>query len=247
VFVLTSLTLLLPSLAGAGIPVPDPTKSTVPSYIRVVGTRSGIPDPLGTFIVTVRDFTNLPIAGSAVTLDFINCSDLRLSSQQSQDVSFTCTNETITGITNALGQARFTVVGAGTLTGCSVPPQCAPGAGAGCVRIFADGFQLATATAVIFDLDGAVGGGADGINCTDLSLMLTEVGCANLGGPYRGRVDYSQDGAVNGNDLQFYLSLVLRPALLGSGSVDGTGGAIFCDPAALVTPDRVSAESRRVP
>jgi len=239
--------LLMPSIAGAGIPVPDPTKCTFPAFIRVVGTKDGIPDASGTFTITIRDFTNLPIAGSAVTLEFANCSDTRLSASQLPDVVIGCGAATITGVTNALGNVTFTVLGAGTVAGCTTPPACAPGAGVGCVRIVADGFIIGNATSVIFDPDGAHGGAADGINSADRALVLLDVGCALAGGPYRGRSDFSQDGAINNLDLSFYNSLVLMPAFQGKGSVSGNGGGQFCPGPVLVSQDSGSTDSRRNP
>jgi hypothetical protein len=233
VLVFASAAMLLPSLASA-INVPDPAHSIVPKYIRVVGTKDGIPDATGTFTVTVHDFADMPIAGAAVSVDFSRCSDTMLNLAQALDAQLNCPSNTVTWFTNALGQVRFTIVGAGNVALCTTPPTCAPGAGSGCVHVCADGVLLGTATSVIYDLDGGIPAAVgdithtDGINSADYAIVAADVSCAGLGGSYRGRSDFTGDGAISSLDLATYASLVLTPALQGKGSADGSGRATFC-------------------
>ena len=222
---LALLVLLARPAASAG--PPDPAQSTVPRYVRVVGTSQGIPDRTGRYTVVLRDAAAAVCPGVPVTLDFGNCSDTRLAMNQAPDAMLLCTNDAITVVTNALGEATFTVVGASGVWLCG-GTGCPPGAGAGCVRICAGGVPLGNATAVVYDLDGVSPGAEDGINALDIDFVRNEIACAGLGGPYHGRVDYNMDGFVSGVDLATYRLLVLIPAMVGGGSRQGSGGGGFC-------------------
>jgi hypothetical protein len=233
----TVITVLL--LAGSTAPawsgVPDPTNSIVPGFIDVVGTDGGVPDPAGTFTVTVRDFANNPCAGAVVTLRFGDCTDLRLANVQAPGATLSCDGATLAVTADDSGAATFTVVGAGTTDFCTMPspPGIPPGPGLGCVRVCADGIELGTTTAVQVDFDGAAAG--DGVNVIDMEILKRAVAAISLGAAYKGRYDLSHDGTVNAMDLSHLVSRYLRPGIAtGSGSRDGSNGAGFC--AAPTTP-----------
>lgn len=222
---LALLVLLARPAASAG--PPDPAHCAVPRYVRVVGTWQGVPDPTGRYTVIVRDAAGIVCPDVRVTLDFINCSDIRLAMNQAANATLQCANDAIAVVTNTLGEATFTVVGASNAFACGAP-MCPAGAGAGCVRICAGGVPLGNATAVVYDLDGVSPGAEDGINALDFDYVRNEIACAGIGGPYHGRADYSMDGVVNGVDLATYRQMVLIPAMVGGGSRQGSGGGGFC-------------------
>jgi hypothetical protein len=213
---------------------PSAATSTVPSFIRVVGTQTvaGVPDPAGAFTITVRNAAGAALPGEPVTIDFTNCSDTRLCSVQVGAANLVCVPGTtaITGTTDAAGMLTITILGGGTNRGIAVPPAIDPGAGFGCVAITAGAppVALGVATSVLFDENGAVPGlGFNGVNGLDLAVILPQLPIQGLGGPYRGRIDYSGDGTVNSIDLTYFLALALYPsaALVGSGAGCAGGGA----------------------
>ena len=223
----------------ASASVPDPTKSSVPLYVNVGGkqtTNPALADGQLAFTVTVRDFGNNPIAGANVEVNFQNCTDTRLCSFNLGAQTVDCNNRAVRATTNAAGQVSLSVLGGSTNSAPPAPPAVAAGAGAGCVRIFAEGIQLGVATAVLFDQDGAVpplGVGPafrNGVKGSDLPIILTEIGAGNSGAPYRGRSDFTHDGAVNGFDLSSFLTIL-------GASNGGTGSGNGCsDNTAVAVP-----------
>jgi hypothetical protein len=141
---------------------------------------------------------------------------------------FDCPTNTIWGLTDATGTARFTIVGAGKNTG-AVGSIAAPGPGLGCVHVYSyDPLHYALVgelTAVILDQNGAVGG--NGVNATDLAYLSDDLGSAALNHTYRGRSDYNFDGVNNALDLGVY-TIHLGEAVLGTGSGLGCPGAMYC-------------------
>lgn len=218
--------LILAATASAN--VPDPSKSTVPGFIKVGGaqTTAGVPDPTIAFTVTVRDFANNPIAGSNVELNFANCPDTKLCTAVVAGQTVNCGGPSVTATTNASGQVTVSVLGASNNPGTSVPPTIHPGAGSGCVRVYADGIQLATVTAVDYDQNGSLGAG-NGVNGLDLSVAKNDVGAIGLGAAYKGRTDYNTDAAVNGADLSSLKTIVGNSGLgIGSGAGCASGGSV---------------------
>src|SRR4249919_723618 len=131
---------------------------TMPQSISVCGIQSTFapsPDPSAAFTITIT-INAMPLVGGQIALDFQNCTDLRLCTALVNGQQVDCTQKQVRGVTNALGSATFFVLGGGVNGGTVAPPMVAPGAGAGCVRVFADGIQLGIATAVIYDQDGAL-------------------------------------------------------------------------------------------
>lgn len=189
---LVALGLVAASAAMAGIP--NAANCTVPTFIKVVGANGSVADSRGTFSITVRDIGNVVVPNSVVTLNFTSCTDMRLCSG---GVGVTCTPAQVTGTTNVSGVVSFTVVGGGLHTGGIVT-----GPGAGCITIRADGYVIGTATAVVFDLNGAVvGTGKNGVSIGDLGPFLADMG----GGVYRGRSDFNQSGTLSIADLSPWL------------------------------------------
>ncbi len=190
--VFVALGLVAASAAMAGIP--SAANCTVPAFIKVVGTKVGVPDPRGTFSITVRDIGNFPVVGSNVVLNFAACTDTRLCS----GTNVTCAAPArVTGITNGSGVVTFTVVGGGLH-----PGGVFAGAAAGCVTILADSYVIGNATANVYDLNGALGGAKNGVAVTDMPLFLADwAGSAT----YRGRSDFNQNGAIAITDLPIWL------------------------------------------
>jgi hypothetical protein len=210
--------------AAASAAVPDPAHSTVPAFIVAGGAQSnaGVPDPSIAFTITVRDFLNNPISGSNVEVNYSNCSDTKLCTAVVAGRTVDCTNRAVRSSTNAAGQVGLSILGGSTNQGTTVPPAIAAGAGAGCIRVYADGIQLATATSVVYDQNGSLVGG-NGVNGLDLSIAKNDAGAAALGAAYRGRTDYTKDGSVNGADLAA-LKAVVGTSALGTGSGAGCAG-----------------------
>jgi hypothetical protein len=216
--------------AAASAAVPDPAHSNVPAYVKVGGaqTNAGVPDPTIAFSVTVRDFLNNPISGSNVEVNFGNCSDTKLCTAVIAGQTVDCTNRAVRASTNASGQVTLSILGGSTNAGTTVPPAIAAGAGSGCIRVYADGIQLATATAVDYDQNGSLSGG-NGVNGLDFSIAKNDVGASGLGAAYRGRTDYTTDGNVNGADLSA-LKAVVGASGLGTGSGAGCAGGGAAQP-----------------
>jgi hypothetical protein len=213
--------------------IPDPARSTIQGWIRIVGTRAApgdaTPDPSGTFTITLRGFDNAAKPNCDVVLDFHNCSDTHLCQAVVSGQTVDCLNKIVRGVTDIAGQVTFTILGAADNGGGMMPPAIAPGAESGCVQIFAMGVPMGNATAVVYDQDGALGGSRNGVSGGDLAIVATDVLAALSGADYRGRSDYNLDGKINGADLAFGASNVLN-ALMGVGSATGCAGTStsFC-------------------
>lgn len=190
-----ALGLVAASAAVAGIP--NAANCTVPAFVKVVGTRVGVPDPVGTYSVTVRDIGNFPVAGSVVSLDFTSCTDMKLC----QAANVICTPAQITVTADGSGVATFIVVGGGLC-----PGGAFAGVGLGCVTVRADGYIIGTASANVYDLNGAlVGAGKNGVLITDLPLFLAD--WAGGAGPYKARSDFNQSGSLAITDLPPWLAV----------------------------------------
>jgi len=190
-FLTAAAGLLIASAAMAG--VPSPGNSTVPACIRLVGSKTGVPDPHGSFTVVVRDLANNPINGASVVIDLSGCTDLRMCNDQ-LDASATvnCAAKTTRKFTNVSGSVSFIVLGGSRVPGGPITLQ-----GGG--KIYANGTQLSSPTVSAFDLDGG-----SGVGINDLSVWLTDFG--TTGHPPFGRSDYDCNGAVGINDLSVWLT-----------------------------------------
>ncbi len=185
-------------LASCGLFVPDARAGfppfpnvTVPPCITLVGSDGVAASASGAFIVTVRDLANYPVPGVHVTFEVSSAFDLRLcAAQLDTNMVLNCGALSVTSVSDALGIARFTVMGGGVgLVG--------SGSLGNAGRVYANGILVASPSVSTYDLDGVSGVGAN-----DLSLWLTDFG---TGEPF-GRSDYDCSGGVGSNDLSFWLS-----------------------------------------
>jgi len=202
---LVVLGLVAASSAMAGIP--SPANSTVPAYFDVYGCKTSVPDPLNAvnaatgFLnkVTIRDIGNFPVVNCLVTLTF--CGDVKLYNAVPghPELIVSCSPSAISATTDLNGVAQFYLVGATINTN-----GVAAGTGAGCITINACGVPFGTATATVFDENGAVG--TKGVEGTDLSAWLGDFGKKGVIG-YKGRSDYNHSGTVEGTDLSIWLKV----------------------------------------
>jgi len=190
-----SLGLLLLTFVGGGVeasPRVSPANCTVPSAVRAVGTANGVPDrTAGEFLIVIRDFVNTPTPGALVVIDLSGAPDVVLCTDQlDANEVLNCGAHTVAKSTDALGQARFTLLGSST--GANDVPS--PGWPA---RVFANGVLVRELSVSAFDLDGSqgVGGG-------DLSVWLSDFGS---GAPHP-RSDYDGTGDVSAADLAEWLT-----------------------------------------
>lgn len=180
---------LLATDAGATFP-PFP-QSTVPPCITLVGSDGATASAMGAFVVVIRDLANNPVPGVRVSVDLSVAADLHFcAGQLDPGLTPDCPTNTVSAFTDALGVARFTLLGGGSG---AVGTGSLQNAG----RIYADGFLVGSPTVAAFDLDGSAGVGAN-----DLSLWLSDFG---TGEPF-GRSDYDCSGGLGANDLSFWLS-----------------------------------------
>jgi len=201
----------------------DPAHSTIVSIIYVVGSNSSGPDSYGTFTVTIRDFSNAPIANADVKLDFTNCTDGTLCLDAVPDgTTYDCsgTSKEVHGTTDLAGHATFTIQGGRKIAGPTTLSSTGspPGPAAGCVQIFENGVPLGNASAVYVNqmfVDGSP------VNGGDTSVEQREVICAGLGAPYRARHDLQFNGNINGGDTAVIQAQVVRAGL-------GVGTTLGC-------------------
>jgi hypothetical protein len=187
---LTVAGLLAASAAMAG--VPSAANSTVPACIALVGSSAGVADASGAFSVTVRDLANNPLSGASVVIDLSGCSDIAICDDQLDvDALVNCVSKTTRKFTDALGQVSFTVLGGSN--GAGNATTLLNGA-----SIYANGTLIGSPTAAVYDLDGALGLGAN-----DLSAFLTDFASAiNYG-----RSDFDCSGNIGANDLSAWLTV----------------------------------------
>src|SRR5262245_61617162 len=125
------LSFALALLARDASAVPSASTSHIPSHILLVGRSGALGDTaVGAFTVVVHDVANVPVPGSTVEVRILNCPGARLSSiAYDPGSSIRCGTHGVQEVTDANGEARITVVGAGT-------PGAPAGAGP-CVQVFA--------------------------------------------------------------------------------------------------------------
>jgi hypothetical protein len=196
---LAAASLLIASAAMAG--VPSATLSTVPDCISLVGSSSLVPDPLGTFQITVLDLAGNPLNGASVVVDLSGCNDLALCDDQlDANAVVACIPKTTRKFTDALGQVSFTVLGGGN--GNPASTLLAGG------KVFANGVLIGTPTVAAYNLDGQLG-----VAGGDLALFLSDF----ASGQNYGRSDFDCSNSIGGGDLAFWLT----------GFANG-GSAVFC-------------------
>lgn len=122
-------------LAGLGVMAVTSAASAVvpdPTFSSCVGCMTIAPGGEYTFSVTVKDQFNNAINNSNVTIDFAGVPVAYVC--VSQDAGFTAAGQTISGKTNISGQVTFATHGGG--------------AGAGTIKIYADGVQICSVARV---------------------------------------------------------------------------------------------------
>jgi hypothetical protein len=214
----------LPSAANSDLPHVPANPGGNPA-INIVGDDGGARPQLGVsavdgsgqFSVTVRDIGNNLMPGIEVAIDFTLCSDVSICRSGTGAVAgqvVDCDNNRVTNTTNVSGVAVFNIIGAANNSGDS------PGADFACAEVFAGGVSLGSVTAIVYDQNGVLGF-PDGMNITDVSVLLTDVGAAN----YYGRSDFDANGLVNITDASFALTQVG----LGNSSVGClSSGSTYC-------------------
>src|SRR5260221_14153451 len=177
-----------PSVAGG----PASVFCSVPTTIRLVGSRAATPDAAGAFTIIVRNQVDIPMSGASVELDLSGCSDLSLCSDQLDPAAtVNCAAKTVSKIADIAGHVSFIVLGRSN--GAGNATTLLHGA-----KIYANAWPIGWPTASCFDLDGS-----NGVGINDLSVWLADFGTA--GNPPYGRSDFDGDGAVDINDLSVWL------------------------------------------
>jgi hypothetical protein len=190
--VLLLLVILAASPSAAGVVVPP--NATVPAAISLVGSLGGVPDhSVGAFQVIVRDLANNPLRGAHVVIDLSGCPDLHLCADQlDPGVDIDCAGKRVGRYTDALGTARFTLLGGSNGVDHAVELLAAG-------RVYENDVLIGSPTVSAFDLDGAVG-----VAINDLSVWLEDFGTP--GNPPFGRSDFDGSGSVGVNDLSVWLA-----------------------------------------
>jgi hypothetical protein len=189
---ITSFTLLLAlaalqaqtALAGP----PSPGNSTIPSRVLIVGLGPAGPDSaMGQATCTYRDLANHPIPGAVVTLDFSACNDLVLASDQLDPRLLTnCAANTVSAVTDANGNARFTIMGSGTAAPAH-PPRV--------LAVYADADFLGYMAVALLERDGSAG-----LTLADLSFWAADF----FTGDFIERSDLDGSGYVSISDLSIW-------------------------------------------
>ena len=200
---------LAAGVASAG--PPDPANSECPGpAIYVVGHDGVVGDPAGEYCVTIRDFNNVPVVNALVTIDFSNCGDVQLCTNQlDPGVSIDCIARTLSRRTDALGRACFRAIGKRRDVDCVATPSP-------CVEVWWDNSTFVCALfAPVFDLVNE--GGGVGLSGNDLSEFLhVFFDC----GVYLSAIDYNANGSIDGDDFSRWLNAFF-----------GHGSALNCPPA----------------
>jgi hypothetical protein len=239
-FWLVGSILLLLFTAATAAAIPDPPHASMPAFLKVGGktTPTGAPDPSIAFTVSLRDYANNPIQNANIVLDFGACTDTKICSAT---VGLDCSGgqgaaPIVSGLTDANGLATFFVLGAAMNWGDDVhcppsgspPTVLCPGAGLGCVAVYADGALLGRVTAVTFDQDGSITS-PGGVNAVDFSRFKVDVTGCNLTAPrrYVGRSDFDGNGSVTAADISHFKT-ILANGLSAAGCMSGGMAAPFC-------------------
>ena len=175
--------------------IPSAANSTIPPFVRLVGDNAaGVPDPRGSFSVTLRDASMNLLPGYTVWIDIRPCGELK----GCRNLFGTCSANAAEAVTDINGVARLTVIG-GRGSGAPVTT--------GCAEIFGQGVPLGHCSVAAFDQNGI--NGVDGI---DVGLWAADL----FSGVHFWRSDYDGDGDIDGIDLG-----LLADVLFGAGSTSG--------------------------
>jgi hypothetical protein len=198
------------TVAFAG--VPNAGQSKVSRGINLVGQTGVTPDSRGLTKIIVKDASGNLVANSTVTVDFSAGSDLHICSVQPfAGMAVSCGTRTVIAVTNASGEADFTVVGHSVNVGGGSPGSPAAGYGGGvdtasvnqpgAAVVKADGVTIGRMTVGTFDENGVLGA-----NAVDVGLWLNDKQAINLApAKVRDRSDYNWNHVVDGVDLALLL------------------------------------------
>ena len=221
------------------------TPGVYPAFIRVVGINtSGQADPAGEITLTIRDGLGNLLNGARVSLDFSACCDINICNNFTpspnpyfQEVK-QCTPPVISARTDPGGVVKFRIVGSAKVRGTEIPIKAGSGLDCLKIRLGAVGEEIVcdSATAVAFDLNGAVSPPPAGTAATDgadVGILLGEVNkIQNLGQPYMGRDDLFSTGVgagvIDGGDVGEMLTQVNRALNLGVGSTTRCPSNGYC-------------------
>lgn len=220
---LTLSGVLIASAAMAG--VPSSANSTIgfsfcssPTQcgIYMTGQKTGVADPAGQFIVTVRDLANNLIANSTVVVDFSACTRYRAAATQ-PFAGLTVDNlgRTVRASTNGSGVATFRIVGGGCTSAPGGNAFSGSSISGACARIFADGVLLGSVKVATPDLDGVSGVGGADLAALSGDIFGYPGDAANVQ-----RSDYDFNGALGGGDLAKFSALLFSTNSLSSGAYD---------------------------
>jgi hypothetical protein len=160
-----SLLAFSPALAA----IPSPITSTLPACMTIC------PDGDLSFDVVVRDFADIVIANSLVTIELSTCPDLRICPQCGDDYVYDIPTNTIRKFTDAAGHVSFSICGGGA---------CAAGA-----MVRADGVPLGQRPLASTDQNGDFV-----VDGADAALVASKVGTTDLS------ADFDCDGDVDVDD-----------------------------------------------
>ena len=188
-----TLAAMLTAASASASRIPSAVLSTLPTAIRLVGASGATPDAVaGEFRIILRDLVNNPLPNSTVVLDFSECPDLQLCTDQLDASALVmCAQKTVRKFADGQGQAQFVILGHS-----HGPADAAMALER--VRIFGNGVFVGMPEASAFDLDGASGVGAN-----DLATWLTDFGS----GLDPTRSDYDANGHIGAEDLSEWLTV----------------------------------------
>jgi hypothetical protein len=212
----TTISVVL-ALASSGIARAQapygPNCSVTSNFVFVVGQNSGVVDTTRTFVVTLRDINNQPVADSPVRLSFGGgdekiCKDQLTSGETT--IWYACPCRIVTKNTDSQGNAAFQVLGHGLSSYCSGPGV---GANSCSVQYLNLGYQtFAFASVAILDLDGG------GMGPSDESQVLSDIfATCDPNHAYVARTDYNGNGANDSGDLSVWLTYFFRGGSAGAG------------------------------
>ena len=204
-------------IAGSAMAfVPSPITSTFGCSIRLVGRLGAVVDPIGTYVIVVKDIAGNPIPNAAVKLDFTACcNDEKVASVQGwPGLAVDVTKKIITGTADGAGQLVVRVQG--MASNLSTALGARTGVMAGCMDVYANsgtGFVLlsdpnngrAHVHVATYDNDGGAGG--LGVTGADFSVFLTDW-LATADNKHRSDLDYDIAcvTGVTGADFSVFLT-----------------------------------------
>jgi hypothetical protein len=202
-WLLLGLLVALPAAAD----VPDPAQCIVPDLLTLVARDGGGNVDSGyPYTVVLKKFSGQPYRNGTVVIDFTNCPDLRICTDQGDPNTFVYCDaivRTVRASSDINGRVTFHVAGGATNAGAS------PGPTAPAVNVYADGVFLKTVRAAALDQQGS-----NGVDGGDQSTWLAD----HFSGQSFARSDYDGDGMLSGNDLSLWLL-----AFFGGASAVGCG------------------------